>query len=136
MYLRSVLALLVTPIVAGAIPTLFYLLDSTPGRIGLREWIQVAAWVLLTIIFELVVLLPVTRLLRNSKYFRLWLLLAGVVAWLLISLVWLVVVFHASATEAVAPLLRMGLAGLAVCGTFVLLWLRPSLKGVPGSSDA
>jgi hypothetical protein len=134
---RSVAALLVTPVVAGVIPTFSYLLSGSTQEVGASQWIQVAAWVVFAVAFEVIVLVPMASLLRGWKHFRLCLLSAGSIAWLLLSFAWFVAVFRVSATEALAPAALMGLAGVAICGSFVVLWVRTSTNHLPsGGGDA
>ena len=126
MHRLSITALLVTPVVAGIIPTLSYLLSGSPQQLGANEWIQVAAWVIFALAFEFIVLIPMAMLFKHRKHFRLSLFSASVVIWALLSFTWFLAVFRVSVSEARAPTALMGLAGLVICGTFVALWGRTS----------
>ena len=133
MKLRSLLALLAAPVVAGVIPAAFYSLNPALNGIGPREWVQVGAWVVFALVFECVVLLPMARFFRARKFFRLWLVCAGAIIWLVASFAWFSIVFGVSLPEALGPSLAMGAAGLFVCGTFALLW-APSVPASAATS--
>ena len=117
-----------TPLVAAIIPTVFFLAGSS-AHFGPREWVQVGAWVVFAVVFELVVLLPLSRLSRSWKYQRLGVVASGAVTWSILSFAWFLAVFAATATEALISTLRMGLAGIVICGAFVLV--RGRHAGVP-----
>lgn len=122
---RPVIAIFLTPILASVVPMVSYWLRLS-GRTRADEWIQVAGWVVFTLVFEVLVLLPLTRLLRHRSHFQLRLLSAGAVSWLLLSIAWFAAVFHLSFQSLLAPALLMGLAGTVICAAFVLLWGPPS----------
>ena len=130
MHWRTVTALLATPIVAAAIPAVSFLVDPGLPRITWREWIQVGAWVAFAALFEFVVLVPATRMLRRAKFFRASLLGVGVAIWFVISLVWFAAVFTVPIMEVLRAALLTGLAGMAICGTFVVIWMPPAPSGV------
>jgi hypothetical protein len=126
MNLRLVGALVATPLVAGIIATVSFLAGPS-AQVGPREWVQIGAWVVFGIVFELVVLLPLSRLSRSWKYQRLGIVGAGAATWSVLSFVWFLTVFNASATEALLPTLHMGLAGIIVCSAFVVFWRRSAV---------
>ena len=138
MHWRTVTAFLATPIVAAVIPTVSFLVDPALPRVTWREWVQVGAWVAFAALFEFVVLLPATRMLRRAKFFRISLLGVGVAIWFLISLVWFAAVFSVPIMEVLRAALLTGLAGVAICGTFVVLWMppAPSVVATTGEPDA
>jgi hypothetical protein len=124
MRFRSVAALALTPLVGGAIPGISYAVALSPSRLGVREAIQIGAWVVLTLLFELVALLPCARYFRASKHFRLRVFVIGLFVWLPLSMAWLFVVFGLPLKDALIPLVQMGISGFAICLTFVALWGR------------
>jgi hypothetical protein len=119
---RPVAALLLTPLVGGAIPAISYAVASSPAPIGIRDALQIGAWVVLTVVFEFVFLFPCARYFRGATLFRLRVFSVGLVAWLLVTLTWFFFAFDISLKGAVAILLPVSILGFAVCATFVALW--------------
>lgn len=124
MRFRTAAALLGPPLVAALISATSFVLSETHSSLGPREWVQVGAWVVFAAVFELLVLLPLTRVARSWKYQRAGMICASTATWSAFWFVWFIAVFKASAADAVIPALRMGLAGILVCGTFILLWVE------------
>ena len=124
MLFRSVAALVLTPLVGGAIPAVSYIVASSWERIDARDIIQVGAWVIFSFLFECIALLPLARHFRASTYFRLRVFLLGSITWLLLSLAWFYLVFGISLKGALATLLPLSISGIAICATFAGLWGR------------
>jgi len=86
--------------------------------------IQIGGWVIITLLFECIVLIPIALYFRATKHFRFRVFLVGFIAWLLFSLAWFYTVFGMPLTEAVIILLPMGISGAVICATFASLWGR------------
>ena len=124
MNMRVIAALLLTPAVGGALPTISYIATSSEAQLGLQEAIQIGAWVIFTLLFEGIVLVPLALLLRRTAYFRLAVFFIGTLLWLTLSFAWLWAVFELSPGNATTFLLPLGISAAAVCTTFACLWPR------------
>jgi hypothetical protein len=129
---RPLIAILLTPALASAVPLASYWMRLS-GSLNADEWIQIAGWAVFAIVFEVLVLLPLTRLLRSRTHFQLRLLCAGAVAWLLLSMAWFAVVFNLPFRSLLAPALLMGLAGSVFCAAFAFLWGPPPQPSRPAA---
>jgi hypothetical protein len=124
MNVRSVAALLLTPTVGGVLPAISYIATSSVAQLGLQQAIQIGAWVVFTLLFEGIVLVPLALLFRGSAHFRVAVFLIGTPLWLTLSLAWLWVVFELSPGNATTFLLPLGMSAAAACTTFACLWPR------------
>jgi hypothetical protein len=116
---RPVSALILTPLVIGVIAAGSYLVAATPHGIGPREAIQIGGWILITLAFECIVLIPLKRLLSNSRFPRLMLFMVGWILWLLFSFAWYTFAFRLPPAESIVAAVPMGFAGIAICVLFV-----------------
>ena len=122
---RWIAALVVPAFVAGLVCT-FPALASKIATHPVTEILAMfASWIMFALIFEVVVLLPMIARLRNQRYFKYKLPIAGTVAWyLVIALGWYFLFLGVPFVESLVLSLPMAIPGFAVSATFTLLWAR------------
>jgi hypothetical protein len=121
---HSIAALVLTPLVAGAVCTVALLIESSPNRTVSSAIVNFGVWALIALAFEVAAPLPIAARFRASRHFRVYVFAVGLVAWyLLFALVWFFGVRDVPLREAlVVSSLPMAVPGIALVATFAVLW--------------